>query len=158
MTITLHIEAPDWPSLQAEAARVLSLSPGMPPAVEESDAPVEDEKPKRGRKPKVEEDKPLISSGEERVNPEETNGAIPATALSVPKITHDDVRNAFGQYASNYGMPAVQTDGPAIISRLFGEDKIRISDIPDDPDALKQALDAIVHAMNVNEFKRPVAV
>ena len=75
------------------------------------------------------EDKPNISTGEERVDPAEEGDAEP--------LTHDDVRNALGDYAAKFGMPAAQKNGP----KLMGADKI--SAIPDDQAALRAAVDAI---------------
>jgi hypothetical protein len=62
-----------------------------------------------------------------------------------------------GTYANTFGMKAVQQDGPVILSRLFGEGKVRASDIPDDTDALKKAYDALNRAIETNEFKRSLA-
>lgn len=80
------------------------------------------------------EDKPAISTGEERVDPaHEEDAGEP--------LTHDDVRDALGDYAAKFGMPAAQKNGP----KLMGADKI--SAIPDDQAALRKAVDAIRNAI-----------
>lgn len=78
---------------------------------------------------KTEEPKANISTGEERADPAEESSDEP--------LTHDDVRNALGDYAAKFGMPAAQKNGP----KFMGADKI--SAIPDDQDALRKAVDAI---------------
>lgn len=84
------------------------------------------------------EDKPAISTGEERVDPaqEEDDGE---------PLTHDDVRDALGDYAAKFGMPAAQKNGP----KLMGADKI--SAIPDEQAALRTAVDAIRNAIAEGE-------
>lgn len=79
------------------------------------------------------EDKPAISTGEERVDPAQEEASEP--------LTHDDVRDALGDYAAKFGMPAAQKNGP----KLMGADKI--SAIPDDQAALRKAVDAIRNAI-----------
>lgn len=79
------------------------------------------------------EDKPAISTGEERVDPAQEDDGEP--------LTHDDVRDALGDYAAKFGMPAAQKNGP----KLMGADKI--SAIPDEQAALRKAVDAIRNAI-----------
>lgn len=164
--LTLTLEAETYEELTKMALQALSRTPQpqsqgtaavteveakvTPAAAEE----VKAEQAKRGRKAK-EEDKPQISTGEPREEPasapaESGNGAAPA-------LTHQDIRDLMGSYANTFGMKAVQLDGPVILSRLFGEGKVRASDIPDNPDALKKAFDALNKAIETNEFKRALA-
>jgi hypothetical protein len=76
-----------------------------------------------------------ISTGEERVDP-----AAEPEEEGEP-LTHDDVREALGDYAAKFGMPAAQKNGP----KLMGADKI--SAIPDDQAALRKAVEAIRNAI-----------
>jgi hypothetical protein len=81
-----------------------------------------------------------ISTGEERVDPTEADEADEAEDTGEP-LTHDDVRDALGDYAAKFGMPAAQKNGP----KLMGADKI--SAIPDDQAALRKAVGAIRNAI-----------
>jgi hypothetical protein len=80
-----------------------------------------------------------ISTGEERIDPE-TDVEAEAEATDEP-LTHDDVRDALGDYAAKFGMPAAQKNGPG----LMGADKI--SAIPNDQAALRKAVSAIRNAI-----------
>ena len=79
---------------------------------------------------KDEEPAPNISTGEERIDPE-------ADGEEAEPLTHDDVREALGDYANKFGMPAATENGP----KLMGAS--RISAIPDDQAALRKAVEAI---------------
>jgi hypothetical protein len=83
----------------------------------------------------TDEPKANVSTGEERVDPE--NPTENDADENEEPLTHDDVRNALGDYAAKFGMPAAQKNGP----KLMGADKI--SAIPDDQVALRAAVDAI---------------
>jgi hypothetical protein len=84
------------------------------------------------------ESKPAISTGEERVDPAQEDE--PEQEEAEP-LTHDDVRDALGDYAAKFGMPAAQKNGP----KLMGADKI--SAIPDDQASLRKAVTAIRNAI-----------
>jgi hypothetical protein len=92
---------------------------------------------------KAPEEKPAISTGEERVDPaqEEEEDEDEPEQEEAEALTHDDVRNALGDYAAKFGMPAAQKNGP----KLMGADKI--SAIPEDQVALRKAVRAIRDAI-----------
>lgn len=71
-----------------------------------------------------------ISSGEERVNPEDDaatqaqdaeDEAAEVAATRTEPLTLDDVKNAAMSYAQTFGMPATQEDGQKIMAKAFGE-------------------------------------
>jgi hypothetical protein len=74
-------------------------------------------------------DKPAISTGEERVGPEddpatvaqdEADEADEVGAETERELTIDDLRNAMSDYVAKHGMPATQEDGPAIFRDAIG--------------------------------------
>lgn len=81
------------------------------------------------------EETPAISTGEERVDP----------AQEEEPLTHDDVRDALGDYAAKFGMPAAQKNGPTLMGAA------KISAIPDDQAALRAAVEAIRNAIKKGE-------
>jgi hypothetical protein len=90
---------------------------------------------------KAPEEKPAISTGEERVDPAQGEEEDEPEQEEAEALTHDDVRNALGDYAAKFGMPAAQKNGP----KLMGADKI--SAIPEDQVALRKAVRAIRDAI-----------
>lgn len=115
------------------------------------------------------EEKAAISTGEERVGPEDDPETIAqdeadekaesdaATATRGPdkKLTLDDVRNALGAYVKKYGMAAVQADGPKVISLVLkDEKKVKVSDIPDDQKVIQAVLDGVAEMTAKNPFSR----
>lgn len=115
------------------------------------------------------EEKAAISTGEERVGPEDDAETVAqdeadekaesdaATAAREPdkKLTLDDVRNALGVYVKKYGMAAVQTDGPKVISLVLKDDKkVKVSDIPDDQKVIQAVLDGVAEMTAKNPFSR----
>jgi preprotein translocase subunit SecD len=71
-----------------------------------------------------------ISSGENRVNPEDSEAdqaqdaedeAAEVEAKRTEPLTLDDVKNAAMSYAQTFGMPATQEDGQKIMAKAFGE-------------------------------------
>jgi hypothetical protein len=80
-----------------------------------------------------------ISTGEERVGPEDSpevaaqDAADEAaeTAATKTTLTLDDVRNALGEYVKQYGMEVTHLDGPKVISMVCGEGKQKVSDVPE---------------------------
>ena len=172
--LALNLEAESYSELVRKVSEVLNLTPPTmarpaqtvaagtaavtPAAVEEikteqakTEAAADAPKKTRGKAAAKEEEKPQISTGEPREEPEAETGNGAAA------LTHQDIRDLMGTYANTFGMKAVQSDGPVILSRLFGEGKVRASDIPDNPEALKKAFDALNRAIEINEFKRSLA-
>ena len=140
--------------------------------------PLEPTKPaRRGRPPKAKPEPapkpaaeaPQISTGEERVGPEDDIEEIDEETAAQDKVdevaeaeakadpsrplTHDDIRNLLGEYVRVYGMPAAQSDGPVVIGELW-PGKSKISDIPADQDELRRAIDAFEAMMSSNRFGR----
>lgn len=82
---------------------------------------------------------------------EPANDAEPATPLTV-----DSVRSAFDEYVKMFGAAAAMTDGPVLMSRVFGNGIQRIKDIPEDDTAkIGRIIAAVQGAMLTNEFSRP---
>lgn len=114
-----------------------------------------EEKPKRGRKAKTPEERQISTQPEMRVDPaEEAQDEADEAEESASQqarmedVTHDTIRQALGQYAKIYGMPAVMEDGPKMIKFP------KVSDIPDEQDALRAALAGIKQGIEANPFGR----
>lgn len=117
-------------------------------------------KPASGRtRAKANEEKPNISTGEERVDPKDSpadekqdaKDEAADTAAQQPKpmvLTHDSVRSLLGGYVQAFGMAAAQEDGPKLIGIA------KISEIPDDQKALAKAVIAIATGIEKNPHKR----
>lgn len=166
---------------------VSALSVGETDKAPEPAASIEADKPKRGRKPKEEkavattEEKPQISSGENRVGPEDDpaevqeqdaadEAAESAAAAKPETLSLDDVRKLAGQYVQKYGAAAAQADGAGIIGEALGPvpagslapdgvtqtDRWRIALIPEDQDSLRKAVDAWHRAVEENPMNREV--
>lgn len=116
--------------------------------------PAVEEKPKRTRKAKAPEERQISAQPEMRVDPAEEaqdeadEAEESAAAAPAEEITHDTIRQALGQYGKVYGMPAVMEDGPKLIEFP------KVSDIPDDQDALQAVLGRIMQGIEQNPFKR----
>jgi hypothetical protein len=140
--------------IDAEAVRAQQIAAGdAPPAGATNVTPAE-EKPKRTRKTKAPEERQISSQPEMRVDPAEEaqdeadEAEESAAAAPAEEVTHDTIRQALGQYGKVYGMPAVMEDGPKLIEFP------KVSDIPDDQDALQAALGRIMQGIEQNPFKR----
>jgi len=109
-------------------------------------------------------DRQISTSPEDRHDPDnpddvadaadEAAETATAKAETGNKLTHDDVRNALGAYVKAYGMPAAQTDGPAVITLMFGEGKAKVSDIPDTQEDLAKAVAGIKEMTTKNPYSR----
>jgi hypothetical protein len=107
----------------------------------------------------VAEDVPLISTGEERVDPNhpEDSAEVQAadaadeaaeTAATKTALTLDDVRRVVGLYVTKYGMQAA-ADPATIIG-------CKMVDIPDTQEALAEAIAKVEQATEANPFERAV--
>ena len=113
-----------WKSVAEAQAAVLGE------AVE--DKPTEEpKKATRTRKAKAEEPAAAISTGEERVGPEDApetaaqdaadeQAEVEAARDPEKPLTADDLRNAMGLYVNKFGMPETQEDGPTIFANALG--------------------------------------
>lgn len=116
-------------------------------------------RPKNGAQ--AEEQKQSIQTGEERVGPEddaETQARDAADEAAdkadTDAVTLDSIKDALGEYVKTYGMPATQEDGPKLLKLIFGEKVSKVSDIPNEPEALKKALDGVKEMLKKNPYKR----
>lgn len=108
------------------------------------------------------EPKPAISTGEERIDPttaedaaqDAEDEAAEAAAHATTTLTHDDVRAALKKYVDAYGMPAAMEDGPKVFKMLFGDNAVKVSDVPTDQASLQKAIDGIGEMLAKNPFKR----
>lgn len=108
------------------------------------------------------EEKPAISTGEERIDPTSEADAAQDAAdeqaeveqTATAKLTHDDVRAALKKYLDAYGTAAAMEDGPKVLTMLFGEGKVKVSDVPEEQDALQKAIDGINEMLRKNPFSR----
>lgn len=108
------------------------------------------------------ETKPLISTGEERIDPtspedaaqDAADEAAEAAATKAPELTHDDVRAVLKRYLDAYGTPAAMEDGPKVFKMLFGDKAAKVSDIPTDQASLSKAIAGIEEMLTKNPFKR----
>jgi hypothetical protein len=108
-----------------------------------------------------------ISTGEERVGPEDTvedqeadaadEAAETAAATKEraaegkPALTLDDIRTVLGNYQKVYGLPAAMEDGPKVLSEIVSG-AAKVSDIPEDK--IADAIAALKAAGKTNRFKR----
>lgn len=120
--------------------RAISFPETQPPTTVQQGAG-EPEKPKSTRSSKKVDAKPAnISTGEERVGPEDTPEAQAQDAADEAAehagkttLTLDDVRKAVGRYTKKHGMAAAAKDVPAILG-------CAIADLPDDQGKLADAV------------------
>lgn len=105
---------------------------------------------------------PLISTGEERIDPTAAEDAAQdaadetaeVEATKTPELTHDDVRAALQKYLAAYGTPAAMEDGPKVLTMLFGADVTKVSAVPADQVSLAKAVGGIEEMLVKNPFKR----
>lgn len=108
-----------------------------------------------------------ISTGEERVNPEDDaatqaqdaeDEAAEVEATRTEALTLDDVKNAAMSYAQTFGMPATQEDGQKIMAKAFGEppagEKGWTIPMLKTPEQFATAVKFWTAAVNENPFKR----
>lgn len=108
------------------------------------------------------EEKPAVSTGEERIDPTSEADAAQDAAdeqaeveqTTTAKLTHDDVRAALKKYLDAYGTAAAMEDGPKVLTLMFGEGKVKVSDVPEDQEALQKAIDGIGEMLAKNPYKR----
>ena len=74
----------------------------------------------------------------------------------VTHVTHVavQVRDALGDYVKAYGMEFAMVDGPVVITKLFGEGKVKVSDVPNTQDDLARAVAGIREMLTKNPFGR----
>ena len=107
---------------------------------------------------------PLISTGEERIDPitaedaaqDAADEAAEVEATKEPELTHDDVRAALQKYLTAYGTPAAMEDGPKVLTMLFGAEVTKVSAVPGDQASLAKAVAGIEEMTTKNPFKRKV--
>jgi hypothetical protein len=105
---------------------------------------------------------PLISTGEERIDPtaaedaaqDAADEAAEVEATKAPELTHDDVRAALQKYLTAYGTPAAMEDGPKVLTMLFGAEVTKVSAVPADQASLAKAVAGIEEMLVKNPFKR----
>ena len=105
---------------------------------------------------------PLISTGEERIDPttaedaaqDAADEAAEVEATKAPELTHDDVRAALQKYLAAYGTPAAMEDGPKVLTMLFGAEVTKVSAVPGDQASLAKAVAGIDEMLVKNPFNR----
>lgn len=108
------------------------------------------------------EEAPLISTGEERIDPttaedaaqDAADEAAEAEATKGPELTHDDVRAALQKYLAAYGTPAAMEDGPKVLTMMFGAEVTKVSAVPADQASLAKAVAGIGEMLVKNPFNR----
>lgn len=105
-----------------------------------------------------------ISTGEERVDPEEAAqdkaDEMAEVAATAKELTRDDVKAAMVGYVSKFGMAATHEDGPKIFVEALGtppegEEFWKLSLVPeDDQAALAKAIEVWGKCVELNPFKR----
>lgn len=104
--------------------------------------------------------KPNISTGDERIDPANADDAAKDAAdetaeqAAGPTLTHDNVRAALKKYLDAYGTAAAMEDGPKVLTMLFGEGKVKVSDVPEDQTSLQQAINGVEEMLAKNPYKR----
>lgn len=110
------------------------------------------------------EEAPLISTGEERIDPttaedaaqDAADEAAEVEATKGPELTHDDVRAALQKYLAAYGTPAAMEDGPKVLTMMFGAEVTKVSAVPADQASLAKAVAGIEEMTRKNPFARRV--
>lgn len=110
----------------------------------------------------IPDEKPLISTGEERIDPtteadaaqDAADEAAEAEATKPAELTHDDVRAALQKYLTAYGTPAAMEDGPKVLSMMFGAEVTKVSAVPNNQAALAKAIAGIEEMLAKNPFAR----
>lgn len=110
----------------------------------------------------VAETAPLISTGEERIDPtteadakqDAADEAAEAEATKPAELTHDDVRAALQKYLAAYGTPAAMEDGPKVLTMMFGAEVTKVSAVPGDQASLAKAVAGINEMLTKNPFAR----
>ena len=110
------------------------------------------------------EEAPLISTGEERIDPttaedaaqDAADEAAEVEATKEPELTHDDVRAALQKYLTAYGTPAAMEDGPKVLTMMFGAEVTKVSAVPSDQASLAKAVAGIEEMTRKNPFARRV--
>lgn len=108
------------------------------------------------------EEAPLISTGEERIDPTTAEDAAQDAADEAaevettkgPELTHDDVRAALQKYLAAYGTPAAMEDGPKVLTMMFGAEVTKVSAVPADQASLAKAVAGIGEMLVKNPFNR----
>lgn len=145
------------------AQLVANLAETAPAENVEQPAAPADDKPKRTRRTKAEmeaaraaeaapaADTPQISTGGERIGPEDSpevqaqDAADEAAEVEANRkpdapLTHDDLRKAVGLYIKKFGMPAATANVHVILGR-------KQADVPDTQEALAEAIAKIEAAV-----------
>jgi hypothetical protein len=152
-----------------ESEQVTATTPS--PSGENQNAAIVEQPKRRGRRTKAEmeaaraaeqaKSEPQISTAPEaRVGPEDdpqddADEQAESEATRPPELTHDDIRNAFGQYVNRYGMAAAQEDGQKLFAQVFDSVKVeKISEIPNDQQSLTNALWGVKEMIEKNPFER----
>lgn len=136
-------------------------------AAAEPEAAVEPEKPKRTRRARAVEpaapatEAPQISTGEERVGPEDSpeveaqdaeDEAIESAAEAAPELTHEDIRAAIGRYVKKFGIDAAQVDGLKVFQMVCGDGVQKTTDVP--ADKIAKVVSGLNELLEKNPFKR----
>lgn len=123
----------------------------------------EDEAAERDTAKKEDAQTSAISTGGERVGPddepevEQQDAADEAseTAQAGAELSHENLRDALGKYVQKFGMDAAQLDGPKLFALVFKDPAItKISAVPADQASLKKALDGVNEMLAKNPFDR----
>lgn len=156
---TATIEEPEAPAPQRERGKP---APGRSRRTKEEIA--EDEAADAADQDAADEPAANISTGEERVDPEEAAqdkaDEKAEIAASTEELTRDDVKAAMVGYVSKFGMAATHEDGPKIFVEALGtppegEEFWKLSLVPeDDQAALAKAIEVWGKCVELNPFKR----
>lgn len=109
--------------------------------------------------------KAAISTGEERISPEDASDVQEQdeadeqaeTAADAGKpVTKETVRDVLGQYLQKFGIAAAQEDGMKVFKMVCGKDTTytKISELPDDAALLGKIADGIAEMLAKNPFER----
>ena len=120
-------------------------------------------KARRGRKPKAgangAAEKAISTTPEDRKPPEDEPEPDQSEADQGEEdgddaVTHETVRTVLTRYGEMYGMTAAMEDGPKALEMRFGKGVTKISQIPENAEALAQAVADINEMIERNPFKR----
>lgn len=185
MTVTVTFNHDDPKALLHDMAAMCGHIVSAPPvsdvsydtpkiAAEQSAPPAPAPKTTRGRPRKLaegpglnvvaapaEEPKPLISTGEERVETaqvdtqateqDELDEAVEQVDIEAKTLTYEDVRNAGAKYVTAFEMTAAQVDFPKMMTKAAGSSITNVGALPDDPAVFRRVIDMALAAVKAGK-------
>lgn len=147
---------------------ISAANSGAPASTAAPEAPAEAPAARKGRPKKAAEEKQLISTGEDRVDPaqvaeqdaKDEAAEVEAARDPAKPVSRDDVAAVMTEYVNAYGMAAAQEDGVLIYKEALGEppsghEGWKLSILPyDDQARMAKVMATWARATKENPLKR----